>query len=296
MIENCRLCPRKCGVNRDNGELGFCGVGSEMIISRYSLHMGEEPCISGNGGSGTIFFSHCNMKCVFCQNYEISIDNKGRIVSVEEFCDICMKLQDRGASNINLVTGCMYIPLIVEGLKLAKSKGLDIPIVYNSSGYESVGALRLLDGLVDIYLPDFKYYDDNLAWRYSKAKDYYKYTSLAIEEMYRQVGKFEFDKDGMMLNGVIIRHLVMPSCCSDSMKIIKCLYDKYKDNIYFSIMNQYTPIRKIGVDSLERLVTDDEYDKVIDYAYDLGIRNAFIQECNTQSKDFIPDFDQFDGV
>ena len=296
MIEKCNLCPRYCGVNRKKGEIGYCGSGNNMVIARYSLHKWEEPCISGNMGSGTIFFSYCNLRCIYCQNYEISTLNKGRVVSVEEFSDICIELQNKGALNINLVTGCMYIPLIVKGLRIAKDKGLCIPVIYNSSGYESIEGLRLLEGLVDIYLPDFKYYSDELAMRYSKVNNYYKYTSLAIEEMYRQVGKYKFNEDGIMIKGMIIRHLVLPGCIKDSKKIIKYLYDKYKNNIYISIMNQYTPVRKIKIDSLDRCVTDKEYNTIIDYAYDLGIRYAFVQDGDTCKESFIPDFDEFCGV
>ena len=296
MIEKCNLCPRYCGVNRSVGDIGYCGCGNNMVIARYSLHKWEEPCISGDMGSGTIFFSYCNLKCIYCQNYEISTFHKGRVVSVEEFSDICIKLQKEGASNINLVTGCMYIPLIVKGLRIAKDKGLCIPVVYNSSGYESIEGLRLLEGLIDIYLPDFKYYSDELAMRYSNVNNYYKYTSLAIEEMYRQVGKYKFNEDGIMIKGMIIRHLVLPGCIKDSKKIIKYLYDKYKNNIYISIMNQYTPIRKIEIDSLNRRVTDKEYNNIIDYAYNLGIRYAFVQDGDTCKESFIPDFDEFCGV
>ena len=296
MIKNCRLCPRYCGVNRSEGEIGYCGSGKNMVIARYSLHKWEEPCLSGDTGSGIIFFSYCNLRCIYCQNYEISTLHKGRVVSVEEFSDICIELQNSGAKNINLVTGCMYIPLIVKGLKLAKSKGLYIPIVYNSSGYESIEGLKLLDGLIDVYLPDFKYYNDELARRYSNVNYYYKYTSLAVEEMYRQVGKCKFNEDGIIIKGVIVRHLVLPGCINDSKKIIKYLYEKYNNNIYYSIMNQYTPVRRLGIDYLDRCVTDNEYDSVIDYAYNLGIRYAFVQEGDTQTDSFVPDFDEFCGI
>ena len=296
MINNCRLCPRYCGVDRNKGQIGYCGCGKEMVIARYSLHKWEEPCISGFNGSGTIFFSYCNLGCIYCQNYDISILHKGKVVSVEEFSDICIKLQNKGATNINLVTGCMYIPLIVEGINIAKQNGLHIPIVYNSSGYESIEGLKLLEGIVDIYLPDFKYYDDKIALKYSKVNNYYKYTSLAIDEMYRQVGRNKFNKNGIMVKGVIVRHLVLPGCIDDSMRIIEYLYGKYGNSIYLSIMNQYTPVRKINVDELDRVVTDFEYEKVIDYAYDIGVRNAYIQEGITQKDSFIPDFNVFNAI
>lgn len=295
-MDECSLCPRDCGVNRTFGEVGYCGCGSDMVIARYSLHMWEEPCISGNSGSGTIFFSYCNLRCIFCQNYEISTLHKGRVVSVLEFSDICIKLQNRGACNINLVTGTMYVPLIVEGLRIAKDKGLKIPIIYNSSGYESVDTIRMLKGYVDVYLPDLKYYSDKLALKYSKCSDYFDYASKAIEEMYRQVGKCQFDDNGMINKGVIVRHLMLPGNKDDSKRIIAYLYETYGDDIFISIMNQYTPLRELEYEELNDVVDDRDYDEVIDYAYDLGIRNAYVQEGGTQRESFIPDFDIFCGI
>ena len=212
----CNLCPRNCNVDREKGELGYCMASSDMVIARYSLHMWEEPVISGDTGSGTIFFSYCNMWCCFCQNYEISELHKGRVVGVEEFSNICLELQEKGASNINLVTPTHYVPYIIGGLKLAKERGLNIPIVYNSSAYENVDTIKMLDGLVDIYLPDLKYYDNTYGLKYSKCRDYFKYASLAIDEMIRQVGSIEIDNDGMMKKGVIVRHLMLPSTIEDS--------------------------------------------------------------------------------
>lgn len=292
----CNLCPRRCNVDREKGEIGFCGAPNELVVARYSLHMWEEPVISGDKGSGTIFFSYCNLKCCFCQNYEISELHKGRIVSVDEFSDICLELQEKGASNINLVTPTHFVDLIVEGLRLAKKKGLDIPVVYNSSGFDSVEAIRLLDGLVDIYLPDLKYYDNRYGVKYSNVFDYFRFTCMAIEEMYRQVGKFEIDDNDMMKKGVIVRHLMLPGTLDDSKKIVNYLYDKYRDNIIISIMNQYTPVRKLKYEELNRKVSDNEYDDLVNYAYDLGVRNAFIQEGETQMTSFIPDFDVFRDV
>lgn len=296
MINNCRLCPRNCGVNRDIGELGYCGCGKDMVIARYSLHMWEEPCISGVKGSGTIFFSHCNLRCLFCQNYDISTLNKGKVVSIEEFSDICIELQKNGANNINLVTGTMYVPMIVKGIKLAKKKGLIIPVIYNTSGYDSVYTIKMLDGAVDVYLPDLKYYDDELADKYSKCRDYFKYASKAVEEMYKQVGKPVFDNNGIIRRGVIVRHLILPGNINDSKKIIKYLYYKYHDNIIISIMNQYTPIRWLEYEELNHKIKDKDYDEIINYAYDLGIRNAYIQEGDTQKTSFIPDFSVFNGL
>lgn len=292
----CNLCPRNCNVDRENGELGYCGASDKMVIARYSLHMWEEPIISGNNGSGTIFFSYCNMRCLFCQNYEISELHKGRVVSIEEFSDICLDLQNSGANNINLVTPTHYVPWIVKGLKLAKDKGLNIPIVYNSSGYENVKTIRMLDGLIDIYLPDLKYYDNSYGMKYSKCNDYFKYASAAIDEMVRQVGKVEIGNDGLMKKGVIVRHLLLPSSLADSKQIIKYLYTKYHNDIIISIMNQYTPVRKLDYEELNHKVIDSDYEELIDYAYDLGVRNAFIQEGGTQEESFIPDFDVFRAI
>ncbi len=293
-FDSCNVCPRNCNVNRNIGEVGFCKMGNMLKVARYSLHMWEEPIISSSKGSGTIFFSGCNLKCIYCQNYEISINNNGRYISLLEFKDICLKLQSKGALNINLVTPTHFIPLIKEGLILAKKEGLCIPVVYNSSGYESVDALKMLDGLIDIYMPDFKYFDNRYG-KFSSCDNYSTVTRDAIKEMYRQTGKFEV-VDGVMKKGVIVRHLVLPTLIDDSKKIIKYLYDNYKDNIFISIMNQYTPCRYIKeFDFLNKKVSDDEYNEVISYAIDLGVENAFIQEGESQSESFIPDFLEFDG-
>ena len=261
-----------------------------MVIAKAYLHMWEEPCISGNIGSGTIFFSYCNLRCIFCQNYSISTLHKGSIVSVNRLKEICLELQEKGALNINLVTPTHYVPLIVESLKLAKKEGLTIPIIYNTSSYENISTIKLLEGIVDVYLPDLKYYDDIYGIKYSNCNNYFKYASSAIEEMYKQVGKCVFDNNGIIRKGVIVRHLMLPDNIEDSKNIINYLYNKYKDNIYISIMNQYTPLRKLKYDNLNKKVTDTEYDELINYAYDLGVRNAYIQEGETQKESFIPDF------
>lgn len=291
LLDKCMLCPRKCGVNRNRGELGFCKSGNKMKIAKAYLHMWEEPPITGNNGSGTIFFSNCNLRCIYCQNYYISEEGNGVEIDTKRFSDICLDLQSRGATNINLVTPTHYIPLIIEGLKLAKKKGLKIPIVYNSSGYERVEILKLLDGIIDVYLPDFKYYNDDIAIKYSGCKDYFKYASEAIGEMIRQKGECIFDNEGNIISGVIVRHLIIPGMEEDSKKILKNLYDNYGDKIYISIMNQYTPVRVCKYDELNRTVNDDLYNEIIDYAWDIGIRNAFIQDGETQSESFIPDWD-----
>ena len=289
----CNLCPRNCNIEREKGELGFCMAPNKIVIAKYSLHKWEEPIISGTNGSGTIFFSYCNLRCCFCQNYEISELHKGKHVTIEEFSNICLKLQKKGATNINLVTPTPYVHLIKEGLLLAKRKGLTIPIVYNTSAYENIETIKSLKGLIDIYLPDLKYYDDKLAIKYSKCPNYFKYASSAIEEMINQVGDIEIDKNDIMKKGVILRHLILPNNIADSKKIINYLYQKYQDKIILSIMNQYTKVRKLKYEELNKKVTTEEYDEVINYAYDLGIRNAFIQEGDTAKESFIPDFDKF---
>lgn len=287
-LNSCTLCPRECKVNRNNKELGFCRASNKIKIGGYHLHMWEEPILSSDKGSGTIFFSYCNLGCIYCQNYQISHICKGEEISIERFGNICLELQNMGANNINLVTPTHYIPLIKEGLILAKKKGLTIPIVYNTSGYEKVSSLKSLEGLIDIYLPDFKYYDNNLG-KYSNVSNYYDIATKAIEEMYRQVGKPKYNNE-LLIKGLIVRHLVLPGHIEDSKKIIKYLYTKYHDNIILSIMNQYTPIKELKYKELNRRVTVQEYNELIDYAYDLGVRNCFTQEKESQSDSFIPNF------
>lgn len=288
LFNKCNLCPRECSVNRNNKELGYCRASNKLKIGGYHLHMWEEPIISGKNGSGTIFFSYCNLRCIYCQNYDISIYDNGEEITIDRFANICLELQDMGAENINLITPSHYIPLIRDGLIMAKDKGLNIPIVYNTSGYEKVDSLRLLDGLIDIYLPDFKYYDNNLG-KYSNVNNYFEIADKAIQEMYRQVGS-PIIKKGIMRRGIIVRHLVLPHHSDDSKKVVKYLYDKYGDNIYLSIMNQYTPVRRCKYLELNDRVSKKEYDNVIDYAYDLGIRRCFVQDSESQSDSFIPVF------
>ena len=290
IYKKCNLCPRNCLIDRTI-KPGICGVKDKLIIARASLHYWEEPCISGNTGSGTIFFTGCNLKCIFCQNYDISTKLIGKEVNIDDFSNICINLEKQGANNINLVTPTFHVPLIIEGIKLARKKGLKIPIVYNTSGYETVETIKMLDGIVDIYLPDMKYFNDLYANMYSNVKDYFKYASLALEEMYKQVGKPVFDSNGIMKKGIIVRHLMLPGLLDDSKEILKYLYNTYKDNIYISIMNQYTPLKTFkNHPNLNEKVKDEEYDELIDYALDLGIKKAFIQEGETQTESFIPNF------
>lgn len=293
--EVCRLCPRACGVNRVKGERGFCGMGTQPVVARAALHFWEEPCISGKNGSGTVFFSGCNLRCVFCQNQEISWGKAGKEISTDRLSEIFLELQDKGAHNINLVTGVLFIPSIAVALKQAKMKGLQIPVVYNCGGYESVEALRLLEGLIDIYLPDFKYWTSDLAQRYSHAVDYPDRAKEALGEMVRQVGEPVFSPSGILQKGVVVRHLLLPGQRKEAEAILDYLYRTYGDDIYISIMNQYTPMSQSSDKNLERKVTTYEYDKTIDFALNLGVKNGFMQEGNTASESFIPPFD-LEGV
>lgn len=287
--ENCTICPRNCGVNRYE-KTGYCKMPGEIYIAKAYLHKWEEPSISGEKGSGTVFFTGCNLKCVYCQNYKIALSELGKKITEEELSEIFLKLQKDGANNINLVTPDHYIPSIVKALKIAKRNGLEIPIVYNSSSYINVKSLKMLDGIVDIYLADFKYMDSEIANKYSKAKDYPEIAKKAIEEMYRQTGVNEFFKNGIMKKGVIVRHLMLPGHMEDSKKIVEYLYEKYGDNIYQSIMNQYTPVRKTEFENLNRKVNKKSYEKLIDYALKTGVENAYIQEGETALESFIPEF------
>lgn len=295
LYNKCNLCPRSCNINRNN-EFGVCKSSSKVKIARAALHYYEEPSISGNNGSGTIFFCGCNLKCCYCQNKEISHDNFGKEITVERLSEIMLELEKKKANNINLVTPTHFIPSIIEAIKLARCKGLSIPIVYNTSGYENIESLKLLEGYVDIYLTDFKYFDNTLGKNLSKCNNYFEVASSAIDEMYRQVSKNVFNENGIMTRGIIVRCLVLPTKSNDTKKVINYLYKKYQDNIYLSIMNQYTPVTiNKEYPFLNDIVSDDEYDDVINYALDLGVKNAYMQEGKTCSDSFIPLFD-LEGV
>ncbi len=291
-MEKCYLCPRMCGVNRKKGEIGFCSMPEELFVARAALHMWEEPCISGEEGSGTVFFSGCNLKCVFCQNYAISGGETGKKISVERLAEIFLELQDKGANNINLVTGVHYADKIIRALDAAKTKGLSVPVVYNSSGYENIETLKMLENYIDIYLPDFKYIERETALKYSKAADYPDVAKKAINEMIMQKPKVVFNERGIVKSGVIIRHMLLPSYSEESKKIIKYIFDNYGNSVFMSIMNQYTPIEKLKLfPEISRRVTEEEYDSVIDYAISIGVENAYVQEGETQTESFIPNFD-----
>ena len=291
ILKNCNLCPRNCLVDRTTS-VGACKANDKLKVAYYSLHEWEEPVISGSNGSGTIFFSNCNLKCIYCQNKKISSGGYGKEISDEKFIDICLKLQDMGAHNINLVTPTHYVPIIGELLHKIKDKKLFIPIVYNTSSYENIHTLMMMRGLVDIYLADLKYYDDKLAKKYSRVDNYFETATMAIDEMYRQVGSPEFDDNGIMKKGLIVRVLILPDHLEDAKKTIKYLYATFGNYIFISIMNQYTPIiNSKRYPNLNRKVTDEEYDEVIKYALSIGVENAFIQEGGTQDESFIPKFD-----
>ena len=290
--ENCLLCPRKCGINRSTGQTGVCGVSSEIKVARAALHYWEEPCISGKRGSGAVFFSGCSLHCVFCQNREISDGKEGKVISKERLSDIFIELADKGANNINLVTPGQYIPDIVWAVNDAKSRGMKLPIIYNTSGYENVTELKLLEGIVDVYLPDFKYMDSTLSAMYSRAKDYPSVTKQALSEMVRQQPDVVIDDaTGLIQKGVIVRQLLLPGHVNDAKAVLKYLYDTYHDHVYISMMSQFTPIALKDYPEINRTVTRREYERLVDYALEIGITNAFIQEGDVAKDSFIPAFD-----
>ena len=301
----CNLCPRKCNVDRESGEIGYCGMPGQLKVARAALHFWEEPCICGESGSGAIFFSGCQLRCIFCQNHDIAIGKTGKTITIERLAEIFMELQEKKANNINLVTPTHYVPQIIQAIDLARKAGLKLPIVYNTSAYETVETLKILDGYVDIYLPDFKYMEAKLASDYSNAKDYFEVAVKAIAEMYRQVGKPQFNEksikgllpndkieEDMMTKGMIVRHLMLPGEYVDSKNIIKHLYETYGNNVFISIMNQYTPLKQVkNIEKLNRRITKKEYDKLVDFAIEIGVENGFIQEGKTAEESFIPEFD-----
>lgn len=296
LLSDCVLCPRECHVDRISGEIGFCGQTDKVRIARAALHMWEEPCISGEDGSGTVFFSGCSVRCVFCQNYKIAEGMCGAEVSIERLAQIFSELEEKGANNINLVTPTHFVPQIIKALNVAKENGLKIPIVYNTSGYEKTETLKMLDGIVDIYMPDFKYMSVELAKKYSHAGDYAECAKSALAEMVRQIPRAEFDERGIMQKGVIVRHLLLPGCVEDSKVVVKYLYSEYGDSIYISLMSQYTPLKQVErYSEINRKVTQEEYDELVDFAAELGVVNGFVQDGEAASESFIPEFD-LEGV
>ena len=285
----CELCYRKCAINREN-TLGYCKMSNELYVSRAALHFWEEPPISGTNGSGTIFFSGCSLSCVFCQNKEISRGRSGKEVTINQLSDIMIRLENDGAHNINLVTPTHFVPSIAETIRLAKTKGLSIPIVYNTGSYDTVDTLKMLDGLIDIYLPDLKYYTEKTSEKYSFASNYPRVAKEAIAEMFRQVGEPVFDSKGVMKKGVIVRILLLPGHVAEAKLSLKHLLDTYGDSVYVSLMNQYTPMPDVPT-PLNRPVTNEEYEQLLNYAEKIGLKNGFTQDFGTAKESFIPPFD-----
>lgn len=291
ILEKCAICPHNCGINRLNNQIGRCKSKDTVKVALYSTHNFEEPCISGKKGSGTVFFSNCNMNCVFCQNYEISQQGKGKEISIEELADIFIKQQEKDVENINLVTPTSYVPQIIEAIKIARKNGLKLPIVYNTNGYEKVETLKMLEGYVDIYLPDFKYSDNELGKRLSKVDNYFEIVTEAIKEMYRQTGKAVFNGEGIMQKGMIIRHLVLPNHILNSRRVLKWINENMHD-VYVSVMAQYFPTYKAKeIDDINRKLTKEEYEQIENYLYRLDLENGYIQELGEHEEEYVPDWE-----
>ena len=291
-LSKCNLCPLKCNVDRNNGMLGRCRAGKKIKIALASLHFYEEPCISGKSGSGTVFFTGCNLSCVFCQNYEVSQNYKGEEIDIEKLADTFLDLQNKKANNINLVTGFMFAPHIVEAVKIAKEKGLKIPIVYNSSGYESVDTIKMLEGTVDVYLPDFKYYYNELGEKYSGVKNYFENSTEAIKEMIRQKGAPSFDENGLIKKGVIIRHLILPNHIRNTKRVLKYIKDTFGKDTYVSIMAQYFPTNRANeYEEINRKISKEEYDSIEEYIEILGLKNGYMQDFTEEDESkYVPNF------
>ena len=291
LLEKCTICPHNCGINRTSNQIGRCKSKDTVKIALYSIHNFEEPCIIGKKVSGTVFFSNCNMNCVFCQNYEISQQGKGKEITIEELAEIFIKQQEKDVENINLVTPTSYVPQIIEAIKVARNKGLKLPIVYNTNGYEKVETLKMLEGYVDIYLPDFKYSDNELAKRLSKVDNYFEIATQALTEMYRQTGKAVFDDRGIMQKGMIIRHLVLPNHILNSRKVLKWINENMHD-VYVSVMAQYFPTYKAkDIEDINRKLTKEEYEQIENYLYRLDLENGYIQELGEHEEEYVPKWD-----
>ena len=291
MLDSCTLCPHNCKVNRLEGKKGRCKCDNTLKIALASLHMFEEPCISGTNGSGTVFFTNCNLNCIYCQNYEISQGGKGKEITIQTLADIFIKQQEKGANNINLVTPTMYVYQIIEAIKLARKNGLKIPIIYNSNGYENVETIKMLNGYIDVYLPDLKYYTNELSKKYSNVDNYFEVATNAIKEMYSQVGNAVFDDNEIIQKGVIIRHLVLPNHIQNTKNILKWINENLPKDIYVSVMAQYFPTYKAKNDSLiNRKLNKKEYKEVFNYLYSLDLQNGYIQELGSHEEEYVPDF------
>lgn len=288
MLEKCMICPRKCGVNRLEGNKGYCKCDDKIMVALVSTHDFEEPCISGKKGSGTVFFSNCNLNCVFCQNYEISQQGLGKEITIEKLAEIFLEQQKKDVENINLVTPTSYVPQIIEAIKIARNNGLKLPIVYNTNGYEKVETLKMLEGYIDIYLPDFKYSDNALAKRLSKIDNYFEVTTEALKEMYRQTGKAVFNEDGIMQKGMIIRHLVLPNNILNSRRVLRWINDNMHE-VYVSVMAQYFPTYKAKeIEEINRKLTKEEFEEIESYLYRLDLENGFIQELGEHEEEYVP--------
>ena len=291
-LENCTICPHQCGVDRKKGQIGRCQAKDTVKIALYSVHFFEEPCISGEKGSGTIFFSHCNLNCLYCQNYEISQLGKGKEYTIEQLAEIMLKQQNLGVANINLVTPTSYVPQIIEAIKIAKKNGLNIPIVYNTNSYEKIETLKMLEGYIDVYLPDLKYADDKLGKKYSNINHYFEIATKAIQEMRRQVGPAIFDSNGMMKKGVIIRHLVLPNYIENSKKVLKWLKENIHPEDYISVMAQYFPTYLAKQDKfMNRKLTTEEWEEIENYIEELDFKNGFVQELGEHEEEYVPKWD-----
>ena len=287
-LEVCNVCPRNCNVDRANGKIGYCKCNDKVKVALVSTHDFEEPCISKINGSGTIFFSNCNLNCMFCQNYEISQLGKGREITIDRLAEIFVEQQRRGVNNINLVTPTMYVYQIIEAIKIARTRGLKLPIVYNTNGYEKVETLKMLEGYIDIYLPDLKYSDNKLAKRLSKVDNYFEITTEALKEMYRQTGKAIFDDRGIMKKGMIIRHLVLPNHILNSRRVLKWINDNMND-VYVSVMAQYFPTYKAKeINDINRKLTKEEYEQIEKYLYRLNLEYGYIQELGEHEEEYVP--------
>lgn len=290
-LNQCTICPHMCKVNRSDGQIGRCKCDDKIKIALVSLHKFEEPCISGTNGSGTVFFSNCNLNCIYCQNYKISQEGKGYFVSTKELADIFLKQQKNGAHNINLVTPTMYVYQIIEALKIAKANGLTIPIIYNTNSYENVETLKALNGYIDVYLPDLKYYSNDISLKYSKVTDYFEIATKAILEMIKQVGAPSFDEKGLIQKGVIIRHLVLPGHIQNSKNILKWIKNNLNPYIYVSVMAQYFPTYKAKGDTyINRKLSNKEYREIENFLYTLNLENGYIQELGKHEEEYVPNF------
>ncbi len=291
-LKQCEICPHRCGINRKEGKIGRCKASDKIKIALYWVHNFEEPCISGTKGSGTVFFSNCNLNCIFCQNYEISQKGRGKEITIEELADIFLKQQEKGVENINLVTPTSYVVQIIEAIKIARKNGLKLPIVYNTNGYENVDTIKMLDGYVDVYLPDLKYVDDELGEKCSKVKNYFEIATKAILEMQKQVGKTQINENGIMEKGIIVRHLVLPGHVENSKKVLRWLKENLNEENYVSIMAQYFPTylvkEKEEYRDLNRKLTKEEWRNIENFIDELDFKNGYIQELGEHEEEYVP--------